>query len=70
MLVRDVDNGFAFRRYRLTGAGRTDTPATSDLETKLVEVSLRTLRRGASGTPISQVALSSRSMLRNKDGNH
>lgn len=66
VLVRDVASGFAFRRYRLAGGGQTDTPATNDLETKLVEVSLRTQRRGANGAPISQVALSTRSVLRNK----
>lgn len=66
VLARGVAPDFSFRRYRLADASDEAPPAANDLETKLVEVSLRAVRRGANGAPVTQDALSTRCLLRNK----
>jgi hypothetical protein len=66
ILARDIASDFTFRRYRLGSAENIAPSATNDLETKLVEVTLRAVRRGANGAPISQNAVSTRCLLRNK----
>lgn len=66
VLARGVASDFSFRRYGLAGNAATEPVAANDLETKLVEVSLRAVRRGANGAPVTQDALSTRCLLRNK----
>lgn len=65
-LVRDIATDFTFRRYALPDDGGSDKPASNDLETRLVEVSLRALRPGATNPTASQLAVSTRCLLRNK----
>lgn len=65
-LVCDIDPGFSFRRYRLAPAGAEDAPAANDLETKLLEVTLRSVRHNVAGRAVSQAATSTRAVLRNK----
>jgi prepilin-type N-terminal cleavage/methylation domain-containing protein len=66
ILARDIASDFAFQRYRLGSASDLAPAAANDLETKLVEVNLRAVRRGANGSPVSQNAVSARCLLRNK----
>ena len=67
VLVRDVAPDFAFRRYRLPSAAGTEVAAANDRETKQLEVSLRALRPDARAPSASQLALSDRCVLRNKN---
>lgn len=66
ILARDIAPDFSFQRYRLGSAENLAPAAANDLETKLVEVTLRAVRRGATGAPVSQNAVSTRCLLRNK----
>jgi prepilin-type N-terminal cleavage/methylation domain-containing protein len=66
ILARDIASDFTFQRYRLGSASDLAPAAANDLETKLVEVTLRAVRRGANGSPVSQNAVSARCLLRNK----
>lgn len=66
VLARDIASDFAFQRYRLGSAENVAPIATNDLETKLVEVTLRAVRRSPTGAPVSQSAVSTRCLLRNK----
>lgn len=65
-LVGDVSSDFAFQRYKLEQPGRPDNTATSDLETKQLQLSLRTLRTTPGGPASTQAAISARYILRNK----
>ncbi len=66
LLVSDVANDFAFRRYKLEQPGITDNAAYNDLETKQLQLSLRTLHLTAGGPASTQAAVSARYILRNK----
>ncbi len=66
ILVRGVDSDFAFARFKLEQNGVTANAATNDLETKLIQVSLRPLRSGVTVVASSQSTLSARYLLRNK----
>lgn len=68
VLVRGLAEDFAFRRFRLGPAsGAEPAPAANDLETKQVQLVLRTVDRTAGrGAATSQSALSARFVLRNK----
>jgi Tfp pilus assembly protein PilW len=65
-LIRGVSSDFAFRRYRLDAAGSSDMEAANDLETKLLQVTLRARRTGATTVAANQRVYSSRLPLRNK----
>lgn len=65
-LVQDVASDFAFHRYKLEQPGATDNTAANDLETKQLQLNLRTLRLTASGPAATQAAISARYVLRNK----
>jgi len=63
ILVRGVSD-FAFRRYKVvTGS---DFTATNDLETKQVQITLRTVRTGVTTVNTTNSVLSARVVLRNK----
>lgn len=66
ILVRQVASDFAFRRFKLEQSGVADNTATSDLETKQIELTLRASRVGATAIAANQNALSARYILRNK----
>lgn len=66
LLVDDVSRDFAFKRYKLELPGGGDNTATNDLETKQLQISLRTLRSTAGGPALTQAAISARYVLRNK----
>ena len=65
-LVNNVAEDFTFRRYRLPAGDGSEVQATNDLETRLLEVSLRSIRPGANNPAASQFSLSARCVLRNK----
>lgn len=64
-LIRGLASDFSFRRYKLAPAGAPAGAAANDLETKQVQIVLRSLR-GAGATAASQAAVSARYILRNK----
>jgi hypothetical protein len=66
VLVRNVAGDFAFQRYKLEQAGVADNTATSNLETKQLQLTLRASRAGATTATASQSTLSARYILRNK----
>jgi len=66
ILLCNVAADFTFRRYKLEQSTTTDNTATSDLETKQIELSLRASRTGAITVASNQSALSARYILRNK----
>lgn len=63
ILVRNV-NDFAFRRYKMVNG--TDFTATNDLETKQLQITLRTVRTGVTTVDATNAVLSARVVLRNK----
>ena len=63
VLVRNVSE-FAFRRYKIVNG--TDFSATNDLETKQIQIALRTVRTGATTVNATNAVLSARVVLRNK----
>lgn len=65
-LVNDVSRDFTFKRYRIDNSGGGETPAANDLETKQLQISLRTLRDAPGGPALTQAAISARYVLRNK----
>jgi len=65
-LVRGVATDFSFQRFKLEQNGVTANAAANDLETKLVQVSLRPVRTGVTTVAGSQHVLSARYLLRNK----
>lgn len=66
VLIRNVASDFAFQRFKLEQTGQTDNTATSDLETKQLQVTLRASRTGVTTVAANQSALSARYVLRNK----
>ncbi len=65
-LVRGVATDFTFQRFKLEQNGVIANAAANDLETKLVQVSLRPVRTGVTAVASSQRTLSARYLLRNK----
>lgn len=63
ILVRNV-NDFAFRRYKVVNG--TDYSAANDLETKQIQITLRTVRTGVTTVNATNAVLSARVVLRNK----
>ena len=63
ILVRGVSE-FTFRRYKVVNG--SDFTATNDLETKQVQITLRTVRTGATTVNATNAVLSARVVLRNK----
>jgi type II secretory pathway component PulJ len=66
VLVHHVAPDFAFARYKLEQPGVPDNTAATDLETKQLQVTLRTARTGATTVAATQTAISARYVLRNK----
>jgi hypothetical protein len=66
LLVHEVSRDFAFQRYKLEQPGQVDNTAANDLETKQLQLNLRTLRITAGGPASTQAAISARYVLRNK----
>lgn len=66
VLLRGLASDFTFRRYKLERAGQADNVATTDLETKQIEVVFRAQRKGSTTATASQQAQSARYILRNK----
>lgn len=66
LLVHDVSSDFTFQRYKLEQPGHTDNTAGNDLETKQLQLNLRTLRVTMGGPASTQAAISARYVLRNK----
>ncbi len=65
-LVHDVSSDFSFKRYKLEQPGVADNTALNDLETKQLQLNLRTLRLTTGGPASTQAAISARYVLRNK----
>jgi prepilin-type N-terminal cleavage/methylation domain-containing protein len=63
VLVRHVSD-FAFRRYKVVNG--TDFVAANNLETKQLQITLRTVRSGATTVDATNSVLSARVVLRNK----
>lgn len=63
ILVRFVTD-FAFRRYKIVNG--TDFTAVNDLETKQIQITLRTVRTGVTTVNATNAVLSARVVLRNK----
>jgi prepilin-type N-terminal cleavage/methylation domain-containing protein len=63
ILVRDVTD-FAYRRYKVVNG--VDYTATNDLETKQIQITLRTIRKANTVVDATNSVLSARVVLRNK----
>jgi prepilin-type N-terminal cleavage/methylation domain-containing protein len=63
VLLRNVSD-FAFRRYKVING--TDYTAVNDLETKQLQIALRTVRTGVTTVKATNAVLSARVVLRNK----
>lgn len=63
ILVRNV-NEFAFRRYKVVNG--VDFTANNDLETKQIQITLRSVRTGVTTVAATNAVLSARVVLRNK----
>jgi Tfp pilus assembly protein PilW len=63
VLVRNVTD-FAFRRYKVVNGA--DFNAANDLETKQLQITLRTVRTGTTTVNATNAVLSARVVLRNK----
>jgi prepilin-type N-terminal cleavage/methylation domain-containing protein len=63
LLVRDVTD-FAFRRYKVING--TDYSATNDLDTKQIQITLRTVKSGITTVNATNAVLSARVVMRNK----
>jgi len=66
VLMRNIAPDFAFQRFKLEQPTTTDNTATSDLETKQIQVTLRAALGAQTTVAASQSALSARYILRNK----
>ncbi len=64
VLVRNVSD-FAFRRYKVING--VDYTANNDLETKQIQITLRSVRTGATTVAATNAVLSARVVLRNKE---
>lgn len=65
-LVTGVASDFAFQRFKLEQSDVADNTATTDLETKQIQLNLRATRTGNTTVAANQAALSARYILRNK----
>lgn len=65
ILAREVSE-LSFQRYKLEQVGVVTNVAANDLETKQLQLTLRSSRRSATTTVASQSALSAAYILRNK----
>ena len=63
ILVRNVTE-FAFRRYKVVNG--VDFAALNDLETKQLQITLRSVRTGITTVDVTNAVLSARVVLRNK----
>jgi len=63
ILVRNITD-FAFRRYKVVNG--VDYSAANDLETKQIQITLRSVRTGATTVAATNAVLSARVVLRNK----
>jgi hypothetical protein len=63
ILVRNVTE-FAFRRYKVING--VDYTANNDLETKQIQITLRSVRTGTTTVAATNAVLSARVVLRNK----
>jgi Tfp pilus assembly protein PilW len=63
VLLRNVSE-FAFRRYKVINGA--DYTASNDLETKQLQIALRTVRTGVTTVKATNAVLSARVVLRNK----
>lgn len=63
VLVHNVTD-FAFRRYKIVNG--SDFTASNDLETKQLQIALRTVRTGSTTVNATNAVLSARVVLRNK----
>lgn len=63
ILVRNVSD-FAYRRYKVVNGA--DYSATNDLETKQIQITLRSIRTGITTVATTNAVLSARVVLRNK----
>jgi type II secretory pathway pseudopilin PulG len=63
VLVRNVTE-FAFRRYKVVNG--VDFSAANDLETKQIQITLRSVRTGVTTVAATNAVLSARVVLRNK----
>jgi Tfp pilus assembly protein PilW len=63
VLVRNVSE-FAFRRYKIVNGA--DFTANNDIETKQLQITLRTVRTGVTTVKATNAVLSARVVLRNK----
>jgi prepilin-type N-terminal cleavage/methylation domain-containing protein len=70
VLIRSLDPDFTFRRYKVVQPGINDNTATTDAETKQLQLVLRTRRTNLATTGASQAVVSSRYVLRNKPVAH
>lgn len=66
VLIHRVASDFAFQRFKLERTGRDDNVATTNLETKQLQVTLRASRAGVTTVAANQAAISARYVLRNK----
>lgn len=66
VLVHRVAADFAFQRFKLEQSGVEDNTATSDLETKQIQIAMRASRAGVTTVAANQSALSACYILRNK----
>lgn len=66
ILIRNVAADFAFQRFKLEQSGVTDNTATTDLETKQLQLTFRASRAGSTTVAANQSAHSARYILRNK----
>ena len=69
VLVRHVDESFAFQRYKHQPADGSTAPAANDLETKQIQVTLRAARTNTLTAGATQESVSARYILRNKRDN-
>ncbi len=66
VLVHHVAADFAFQRFKLEQSGVADNTASTDLETKQIQIAMRASRAGATTVAANQSALSACYILRNK----
>lgn len=65
-LIRHLASDFTFKRYKLETAAGGDNTAATDLETKQLQIVLRTERTTGTAAGTDQAVASSRYILRNK----
>jgi hypothetical protein len=66
VLIHNVGSDFAFHRYKVVQPGVTDNAATSDLDTKQLQITWQANRSGITTPGASQASASASYVLRNK----